>query len=47
MTDYKKMESKQLEKTFTRVKKLKEKLESKQFLLQKEINRRLNLIEQG
>ena len=29
MTDYKKMESKQLEKTFTRVKKLKEKLKRK------------------
>jgi hypothetical protein len=47
MTDYKKIEQKQLEKSFTRVKKLKEKLESKQFLLQEEINRRLNLVELG
>lgn len=47
MTNYKKMEQVQLEKTLTRVKKLKEKLESKQFLLQQEVNRRLNLIEKG
>jgi hypothetical protein len=47
MTDYKKIEQKELEKSFTRVKKLKEKLESKQFLLQEEINRRLNLVELG
>ena len=44
MKNPKQMNQIELEKTLTRVKKLKEKLESKQFLLQQEVNKRLDQI---